>query len=193
VLFAPITPNTSATILNLLSQNNYTGQSLNANPIATNLWKEASYPTLKSGSPIHKPEILFTHIENDVVEAQMAKLGDKEAKNSQPEQELIDIDYFSKVKLVTAKIISAEKLPKSKKLLKLQIDTGTEKRQILAGVAEFYEPDYLIGKIIVVVANLKPAKLMGEMSEGMMLAASKDGKLLFVTPEKEIGEGAEVR
>jgi methionyl-tRNA synthetase len=77
--------------------------------------------------------------------------------------------------------------------LKLQIDTGTEKRQILAGVAEFYEPDYLIGKIIVVVANLKPAKLMGEMSEGMMLAASKDGKLLFVTPEQEIGEGAEVR
>jgi methionyl-tRNA synthetase len=193
VLFAPITPNTSATILNLLSQNNYTGQSQNANPIAANLWKEASYPTLKSGSPIHKPEILFTHIENDVVEAQMAKLGDKEAKNSQPEQELIDIDYFSKVKLVTAKIISAEKLPKSKKLLKLQIDTGAEKRQILAGVAEFYEPDYLIGKIIVVVANLKPAKLMGEMSEGMMLAASKDGKLLFVTPEKEIGEGAEVR
>jgi methionyl-tRNA synthetase len=78
--------------------------------------------------------------------------------------------------------------------LKLIVDLGNEKRQILAGVAEHYEPEYLIGKTIVVVANLQPAKLMGLESQGMMLAAStSEGKLCFITPEKEIGIGAEVR
>lgn len=75
----------------------------------------------------------------------------------------------------------------------MQIDTGFDKRQILAGVAEHYTPEDLVGRTIVVVANLKPASLMGEKSEGMMLAATKDGKLVFVTPEKDMDEGAEVR
>jgi methionyl-tRNA synthetase len=100
-----------------------------------------------------------------------------------------------KVKFRTAKIIEAEKVKKSKKLIKLQIDLGTEKRQIVAGIGEHYDAEELIGKTIVVVANLQPAKLMGIESNGMLLAAnSADGKLSLITVENNIaGLGAEVR
>lgn len=191
VLFSPVTPNTSKKIHSILGTMNYTGESNNAIAIPNNLWAEAALPMLESGKQIEQPEILFNIIENTVVEQQISKLGLKTQKSDS--DDLIDIEYFSKVKLVTAKVIGAEKLPKSKKLIKMQIDTGFDKRQILAGVAEHYRPEDLVGRTIVVVANLKPASLMGEKSEGMMLAASKDGKLVFVTTEKDIDEGAEVR
>ncbi len=191
VLFSPITPNTSKKIHSMLGTPDYTGESNNATAIHGNLWVESSLPLLESGKQINHPEILFNIIENAMVEQQIGKLGTKTQQNK--DEDLIDIEYLARVKLVTAKVLEAEKLPKSKKLIKMQIDTGFDKRQILAGVAEHYEPADLIGKTIVVVANLKPASLMGEKSEGMMLAASKDGKLVFVTPEKAIDEGAEVR
>jgi len=112
-------------------------------------------------------------------------------------EELIDIDYFMKVKLRVAKVLSAEPVPKSKKLLKLQVDLGEKlgKRQILAGIAQFYSPETLIGKKIVVVANLKPAKLMGEESQGMLLAASTDDMsiLTVLQPTVDISEGSTVR
>lgn len=110
--------------------------------------------------------------------------------------ELIDIDLFAKIKLRVARIEAAEALPKSKKLLKLQLDLGhLGKRQILAGIAQFYSPESLIGRKIVVVANLKPAMLMGNESQGMMLAGSSpDGtKLAFLSPEQDLPEGSEVR
>ena len=110
--------------------------------------------------------------------------------------ELIDIDLFAKIKLRVARIEAAEALPKSKKLLKLQLDLGhLGKRQILAGIAQFYTPESLIGRKIVVVANLKPAMLMGNESQGMMLAGSSpDGtKLAFLSPEQDLPEGSEVR
>ena len=84
----------------------------------------------------------------------------------------ISIDAFMNVELRTAKVIAAEAVPKSKKLIKLQVDLGTEQRTILAGIAEAYQPESLVGKTIVIVANLKPAKLMGIESNGMVLAAS---------------------
>lgn len=111
-------------------------------------------------------------------------------------EELVSIDYFAKVKLRVARIESAEAVPKSSKLLKLQLDLGPlGKRQILAGVAKFYTPESLVGKRIVVVANLQPAKLMGHESQGMLLAAStSDGsKLLIVDPGQDMPEGSEVR
>ena len=112
-------------------------------------------------------------------------------------EEQIDIEYFSKIKLRLAKIESAQALPKSKKLLKLQVDLGPElgKRQILAGIAQHYAPENLVGKQIVVVANLKPAQLMGEVSQGMLLAASTPDNLLLgvLSPDKEIPPGAIVR
>jgi len=87
----------------------------------------------------------------------------------------ISIDDFMKVELRTAKVVSAERVPKSNKLLKLQVDAGTEQRTLVAGIAEAYEPEALVGKTVVIVFNLKPAKLMGIESNGMVLAASPDG------------------
>ena len=80
-----------------------------------------------------------------------------------------------KVELRTAKVLAAERVPKSNKLLKLSVDTGTDQRTIVAGIAEAYEPDSLIGRTVVIVANLKPAKLMGVESNGMVLAACPEG------------------
>jgi methionyl-tRNA synthetase len=100
----------------------------------------------------------------------------------------ISIDDFMKVELRVAKILAAEAVPKSKKLLKLQVDLGTEQRTIVAGIAEAYEPDSLVGRTIVVVANLKPAKLMGIESNGMVLAASSEtGQPVLLSVEAEPG------
>ena len=111
-------------------------------------------------------------------------------RNAEPASgsERISIDAFMNVDLRTAKVISAEAVPKSKKLIKLQVDLGTEQRTILAGIAEAYQPESLIGRTIVIVANLKPAKLMGIESNGMVLAASPEGgKPVLVTVEAEPG------
>ena len=105
-----------------------------------------------------------------------------------PEPDRISIDAFMNVDLRTAKVVSAEAVPKSKKLIKLQVDLGTEQRTILAGIAEAYAPESLVGRTIVIVANLKPAKLMGIESNGMVLAASPEGgKPVLVTVEAEPG------
>ena len=102
----------------------------------------------------------------------------------------IAIDDFMKVELRVAKILEAEPVPKSKKLIKMKVDVGTEQRTIVAGIAEAYQPDQLVGRTIVIVANLKPAKLMGIESNGMVLAASPEGglpSLLAVDPALPAG------
>jgi methionyl-tRNA synthetase len=102
--------------------------------------------------------------------------------------ERISIDTFMNVELRTAKVLAAESVPKSKKLIKLQVDLGTEQRTILAGIAEAYQPDSLVGRTIVIVANLKPAKLMGIESNGMVLAASPEGgQPVLLTVDAEPG------
>ncbi len=105
---------------------------------------------------------------------------------------LIDIVDFGKVQLVVAEVLEAERVEGADKLLKLQIDVGTEKRQIIAGIAEFYKPEEVTGKKIIVVKNLKPAKIRGVESNGMLLAAKKGKKLTLVTPEGNIPNGASV-
>lgn len=196
VLFSPLLPGSSRRVMALFD---VSAQDISIKPSKNgeDKWTLAAYPTIEEGAKIMQPYIVFNKIEDDVIENQIKKLGtppDSVKKIKEAEQ-LIEYDDFMKVKLRTAKIISAEPVPKSKKLLKLQVDLGNEKRQIIAGVAEYYKSEYLIGKTIVVAANLKPAKLMGEISEGMMLAASDEkGKLCFITPETdEIEIGAEVR
>lgn len=111
-------------------------------------------------------------------------------------EDLVDIDYFAKIKLRVARVESAEPVPNSKKLLKLQIDLGPElgKRQILAGISQYYSAEALVGKKIVVVANLKPATLMGNLSQGMLLAASSpDGAELSLVDPGSVPEGSIVR
>lgn len=106
----------------------------------------------------------------------------------------IGIDDFMKVELRTAKVLEAEAVPKSKKLLKLLVDVGTERRTILAGIAEAYQPEQLVGRTIVIVANLKPARLMGIDSDGMVLAASSEGgKPTLVTFDQAVDPGWRVR
>jgi methionyl-tRNA synthetase len=99
-----------------------------------------------------------------------------------------------KVELRVAKVLEAEAVPKSKKLIKLKVDAGTEHRTIVAGIAEAYQPDQLVGRTIVIVANLKPAKLMGIESNGMVLAASPEGGLpTLVAVDESLPAGARVR
>ena len=106
----------------------------------------------------------------------------------------ISIDDFMKVELRVAKVLTAERVEKSKKLLKLSVDVGTEHRTLVAGIAEAYEPDALVGRTVVVVFNLKPAKLMGIESDGMVLAASPDGgKPIVVSFDEPPAPGTRVR
>jgi methionyl-tRNA synthetase len=108
-------------------------------------------------------------------------------------QELIGIEDFGKVELRVGSIVSAERVEKSDKLIKLSVDIGTEKRQVVAGIGKSYSPEALIGKSVVIVANLKPAKLMGVESQGMLLAASGGDGLSVVTLDREIKPGAKVK
>lgn len=106
----------------------------------------------------------------------------------------ISIDDFMKVDLRVAKVLTAEKVPNSRKLVKMTIDVGTEQRTLVAGIAESYEADALVGRTIVVVFNLKPAKLMGIESNGMVLAASPDGgKPTLLGFDQDVAPGTRVR
>lgn len=105
----------------------------------------------------------------------------------------ITIDEFMKIQLKTAKVLSAERVPKSEKLIKLQVSLGTEQRQIVAGIGKKYEPDALVGKTIVIVANLKPAKLMGIESQGMVLAAGDADVRGLLTIQEEVDPGTKVK
>ncbi|MGZ8386209.1 MAG: methionine--tRNA ligase subunit beta, partial [Nitrospira sp.] len=105
----------------------------------------------------------------------------------------ITIDEFMKIQLKTAKVLSAERVPKSEKLIKLQVSLGTEQRQIVAGIGKKYEPDALVDKTIVIVANLKPAKLMGIESQGMVLAAGDADVRGLLTIQEEVDPGTKVK
>lgn len=112
------------------------------------------------------------------------------------QDESVDIDLFARIKLRTATIEKVEAVPKSKKLYQIQLDVGElGKRQIVSGIAQHYTPEQLVGKQIVIIANLKPSKIMGVESQGMLLAASTDGDgtLAVLTPDKPILSGSRVR
>lgn len=195
LLFAPILPNTCAAISGMIGAQSVTGE---PNAPQIDRWSTVALPTLTEGTPIAAPEVLFTKIEDSTITEQVAKMGGTtavaEVKTPAEPSDIITIDDFKKIKLRTAIVISAERVPKSEKLLKLQVNIGTETRQILAGIAKFYTPEEMVGKTVVVVANLAPAKLMGMESQGMLLAANTpEGTLALVTPESVVGAGAEVR
>lgn len=106
---------------------------------------------------------------------------------------MITYDDFKKVELKVAKVLAAERVEGSDKLLKLEVELGAEKRQIVAGIGKQYEPDALVGRQIVIVANLEPRKLMGLESQGMLLAASDESGPVVLMPEREVPPGSEVR
>jgi methionine--tRNA ligase beta chain len=106
---------------------------------------------------------------------------------------IIDMNEFAKLDVRIGKIITAEKITGSKKLVKLDVDVGDEARQLVAGIAEEYMPESLIGKLVPILVNLKPAKLMGVESRGMILAVDVGGKPILLHPDKEVPAGSEVR
>jgi methionyl-tRNA synthetase len=171
---------------------------------AEKMWKQLGLKTLKEEAmfqwewkpdyeiKVSKGEQLFPRIERKEEEQKPEQKKEK-TKMTEGVKELIAIDDFAKVELKVGKVISAEKVEKSEKLLKLKVDIG-EERQIVAGIAKSYTPDDLIGKKIIVVANLKPAKLMGIESHGMLLAATdEEGKLSVLTLDREVKQGARVK
>ena len=192
-LIEPVMPNTTPRIRRMLG-------------IEPQTWDRLEHERLRPGTRLGPTEPLFPRVEKTVeelrqmsdqksaptpaapeVSAQPAA-GNPEPGTRNPEPDRISIDQFMNVELRTAKVITAEAVPKSKKLLKLQVDLGTEQRTILAGIAEAYQPESLVGRTIVIVANLKPAKLMGIESNGMVLAASPEGgKPVLVSVDAEPG------
>ncbi len=153
---------------------------------------------------IQKGNVVFPRLdlekELEELETAMAKAqsesvaNKKDSKENSQKEELITIDDFSKIKLKVGKIIKCEKVEKSDKLLKSQIKIGDEVRQIVSGIAAHYSPEEMVGKKVVVVTNLKPVKLRGVLSEGMILAASDDeGNLKAVTIDGDIKDGSEVK
>ncbi|COS02749.1 methionyl-tRNA synthetase [Streptococcus pneumoniae] len=116
-----------------------------------------------------------------------------EGKEDVPSKDIIDIKDFDKVEIKAATVIDAENVKKSDKLLKIQVDLDNEQRQIVSGIAKFYRPEDIIGKKVAVVTNLKPAKLMGQKSEGMILSAEKDGVLTLISLPNAIPNGAIIK
>jgi len=175
---------------------------------ASKLDEAAMWGKLRPGEKIKRGESLFPRIEkleekvvlvNRSMTAVTKGKGverlekEKVTMNELIAKDLIGIEDFAKVELKTGRVLSAERVEKSEKLIRLIVDTG-EERQIVAGIGKDYDPEDLIGKKIVVVVNLKPAKLMGVESQGMLLAATdNEGKLSILTLDREVGNGAKVK
>ena len=129
------------------------------------------------------------------VQAKKSAAPEKKEEHSAPEGtvDMIDITQFKSVSLRVGHILTAEKVEKADKLLKFTVDLGSEQRTIVSGIAKYYTPEEMLGKQVVVVANLKPAKLRGIESQGMLLCAvSADGDVVLVSPEKRVPAGSEV-
>jgi methionyl-tRNA synthetase len=164
-------------------------------------WKDAGNAKLLSaGHQLNKPELLFERIEDKTIEAQVQKLLDTKKENEMDEQkakpakEEITFDDFMKVDIRTGTILEAEIVPKTKKLLKLKIDTGIDQRTVVSGIAEYYKPEDILGKKVNILVNLAPRKLRGIESQGMILMAEDaDGRLCFVSPTEDVSDGSEVK
>ncbi len=153
---------------------------------------------------LNQPELLFAKIEDEVVDAQIARLeairAEREAAAKAaeaavvtPQKDECTFDDFGKMDIRTATVLEAERVPKTDKLLKLTIDTGIDKRVIVSGIAEHYSPEDMVGKQICILANLAPRKIRGIESKGMILMARQnDGKMRFVTPQETLANGAEI-
>ena len=179
-LIAPVMTRTSPIILSQIG--------------ATNCgWETSKVWGAQESFTVTKGDIIFPRID---VEAELKAI--EEATKKEPEavvehKDEITIDDFMKTELRVGKVIECEKIKKAKKLLKLQVDLGYEKRQVVSGIAQFYEPEALIGKKVVVVTNLKSVKLCGEESHGMILCAANENNLTIVTPDGDMELGSEVR
>lgn len=193
VLIKPFMPNTPVRIF----------EQLGIEDEALKSWESIkAFGALKAGTIVKKGGIIFPRIdfskEEPAQEAKPEPAVKKEEKKGAPvqaqqEEKYITIDDFAKVDLRVAKVLECEKVEGSDKLLKLQLEVGSEKRQVVSGIAKYYKPEDLIGKSVVLVANLKPVKLRGVESNGMILAAAEGDSVVVVTPLSDIPSGSQVR
>ena len=187
VAIEPFMPFSSDKILNMLNINKLDWESL------------GSMSLLEAGHVIGKPVLLFEKIEDDVIEAQLKRLADIKAQNAAEEaaqnvtaqKEECTYDDFQKMDIRVSTILAAEKVAKTKKLLKLTVDTGIDKRTIVSGIAEHFTPEELVGRQVLVLVNLAPRELKGITSNGMILMAEDaSGKLELLAPEHKTNNGA---
>jgi len=154
---------------------------------------------LSPGHKIGKAQLLFEKIDDETIEKQVQKLLDTKKENEKnqsqvaPQKEEIEFDDFMKMDIRTATILEAEKMPKTKKLMVLKVDTGLDERTIVSGIAEHFKPEEIVGKKVLVLVNLKPRKLRGVESQGMILMTENaDGKLVFVNPDEQAPNGMQI-
>ena len=164
-----------------------------------NWYEVLNTPPILTGHQINEMPLLFSKIEDDVIEDQIKKLentkinNQKTNPNANPMKEQISFDDFTKIDLRTATILEAEKVEKADKLLKLKVDTGVDVRTVVSGIAESFSPEEIIGKQVMILLNLAPRKIRGIESQGMLLLTTKpDGKLSFVTPDEKVENGIEI-
>ncbi len=155
---------------------------------------------LRENSAINPAELLFERIEDEQIQRQMDKLNESKKHNTlnntkaNPQKANINFEDFEKMDIRIGKILEAEKVAKTKKLLKLKVDTGIDERTIVSGIAEWYSPEEIVGKRVAVLVNLAPKQLKGIESQGMILMAENPlGELSFISPEKEFNPGSEIR
>jgi methionyl-tRNA synthetase len=181
ILLAPFIPDTSQKLFE------YLNVSKDINEVS---WNSINENSLKSGHKIKAPKPLFEKLDINEIQEKLNKLKSK--KESREESKLISYEDFKKLDIRVGLVENVEKVPKADKLFKLTVDIGTEKKILVAGLAEYYKAEELKGKKIIVLTNLEPRKLKGIESKGMLLAAD-DGKIVSIlTPEKDISPGSKI-
>ena len=185
----PFMPFSAAKILDMLACSRFDWETL------------GSMELLSAGHTIGTPSLLFEKIEDDVIERQLAKLAAIKAANQaaeasqqvEPQKDEISFEDFGRADIRVSTVKAAERVPKTKKLLKLTIDTGVDTREIVSGIAEYYSPEELVGRQVLVLVNLAPREIKGVVSRGMILmAADASGRLTLLQPSAETVNGAVV-
>lgn len=197
ILSEPFLPHTSDKLKNILDWDGACDAPSTAQQAVTDRWNELI--ALPSGHKINEAQLLFSRIEDEQVQAQLDKLEATKAANAatttslMPQKEETNYDDFMKMDLRVGEILTAEKMPKTDKLMVMTVDTGIDKRTIVSGIAQHYNAEELVGRKVTVLANLAPRKLRGVESQGMiLLAEDPDGKLVFVNPDDAVVNGATI-
>jgi len=188
IAFEPFLPFTSKKLREMLKMENFQWENL------------GRIDLLPTNLQMGQPELLFEKIEDEAMEVQVQKLLDTKKANeakeqrAEPAKENINFEDFAKTDIRIGKILEAELVPKTSKLMKLKIDTGLDQRIVVSGIAEHFKPEEVIGQQVCVLVNLEPRKLRGIESQGMILMAENtDGKLVFVQPSSLVANGSTVR
>jgi methionyl-tRNA synthetase len=188
ILIEPFLPFTADKLMKMLS---YGGHQ----------WEDAgTIHLLKRGHQLNEPSLLFAKIEDEEVQAQIDKLNNSKNANAKananavPAKADINFDQFGTMDIRVATIVAAEKVEKTKKLLKLTVNTGLDERTVVSGIAEYYKPEDIVGQQVSLLVNLAPREIKGIMSQGMILMAEdSEGKLTFVSPKAKFENGSVVR